>query len=607
MSETESPVHGTAWVQNGLVGVSPPGPGGIPATVTPSEGVEVFVAGERAAGPTPVLDAESIQVRVRSVEPSVSYKVTLAGGGLEALLTVVHVPGATGILTDAAPCRQLVVRAVKTATRANPSVPEALECIRSKGVKVDIDLAACHRACTGSVGESLVVARGEPFTPGKDAALTVHTIFESVVDLATDETRVDFREIFKKPDIKAGGIIVSKTNPEVGVPGVSVTGEPLLPPRPKDIHLRAGKGVELHEEGNTVTAVAAISGCPGYDERTGIVSVNPVVTHPGDIDLKSGNVRSSGSLVIGGQVSEKMVAQAEGTLEIRGAVSEATISAWGSIRLWGNVFKSTVSAGKDVTWVSRVYGTLKDLEAEIDSILTVEEHLDKASGTGDGEGGDDEESPEAAKRAADFTKLLENVYYVQFRKVAGFLCALYREDLSPMPEDTAASLLSTKELFLNAAPVLFQRAREIGERSAPALVWAAEELQKGESDILLPYAQGAVLEASRDIHVTGSGAVYSALTAGRQIKVTGSPGVFRGGTARAGQLIHINHAGAAGSVATTLQVGALGRIVVSSLSADTTLIVGLRRYRTTAQLENVTATLADGELRIRSDSGPVTV
>ena len=122
-----------------------------------------------------------------------------------------------------------------------------------------------------------------------------------------------------------------------------------------------------------VLCIAEIAGCPMYAEESGTVSVDPVLTHRGDVDMASGNLRSSGSIAITGQVTEGMKVEAEGNLDISGAVTEATAKAWGSIRVLGNVFKSSVVAGKDSSWIQTMDLLLKSAEDPIAAILALEQ------------------------------------------------------------------------------------------------------------------------------------------------------------------------------------------------------------------------------------------
>ncbi len=286
----------------------------------------------------------------------------------------------------------------------------------------------------------------------------------------------------------------------------------------------------------------------------------------------------------------------KGSLEVGGIVTEATVRAWGSVKLRGNVFKSVISAGKDASRVQRINRTLKDLELTLDHILGVQEQMLNCAG---------KESGDCNAPAADFTEALDDAYFVRFRKVAEVLSALLKEDLSLMPKDVFASLEVTKELITGARQAPFERARTILERITPAIIWTGEELQKGESDLYVPYAQGSVLEASRDILVTGQGALYCTLTAGRQIRVEGSPGLFRGGTARARQSIRVKAAGGHGSAVTVLEVGVNGTIHAGTVSPDTHLCIGRIRYQTGAALQNVSVSMVDGRMSINSNSGTI--
>ncbi len=88
------------------------------------------------------------------------------------------------------------------------------------------------------------------------------------MELPRDDLQVDFRETVKLPDVKVGQAIAVKRAPVPGSPGMTVTGNEIQPPRCKDPHFRAGKGVEIpQDEPDVQTAVATSPGYPRFAEE----------------------------------------------------------------------------------------------------------------------------------------------------------------------------------------------------------------------------------------------------------------------------------------------------------------------------------------------------
>ncbi len=417
------------------------------------------------------------------------------------------------------------------------------------------------------------------------------------MDLPVDVARIDFRDVAKFPDVKQGQAIAVKIPPEPGRPGTSVTGASIPAARPKDPKLRAGKGTELQERDGQTVIVAAVSGYPMYAEDSGMVSVDPVFTHRGDVDMSSGNIRTSGSVCIMGQVTEGMRVESEGNQDISGAVTEATVKAWGSIRINGNVFKSTVIAGKDSSWVRNMDTLLRNVEHRAEAILSIEEIYREA-----------QQRVEAGEMApGDDAILDESSQAERFRNLALAVSALLKENILAFPADIQEQIKETRQALAAFGADVFERARGIRELLIDAREYIDAELLQGKSDVVLPYAQSSTIEASRDITITGQGAFYCKILAGRAVKTSGTPGLVRGGEIRARELIQISAAGGQGAAPTFLVVAPDGKIAVSTLYPNTVLTVGHLSYRTEETLQSVKASLVNNRLVVATATGPIEV
>ena len=308
-----------------------------------------------------------------SEEPFVGYHVEIVKGGLEALARLEVRDGFRSYLVDKPPTNRLELEHRVEPVKIAPDPQRLMEVIQEAGVQFGIDREAVESCRERTGRSSFVVARGKPPVPGKDGEIRFLVPLERVMDLPADVLQIDFRNVAKFPDVKQGQAIAVKSHPVPGSPGTAVTGAGIPATRPKDPKFRAGKGVEFHDRDGSTVAVATVSGYPVYAEDSGAVSVDPVFTHRGDVDMASGNIRTSGSVCILGQVTEGMTVESEGNQEISGAVTEAVVKAWGSVRVSGNVFKSTVIAGKDSTWMRKMDALLSNVEQRAEAILSIEE------------------------------------------------------------------------------------------------------------------------------------------------------------------------------------------------------------------------------------------
>jgi hypothetical protein len=597
MAKEESDVNGLAWVKDGKVFVTDPKPGGEPASIVPHNDLEILVSGRRITAEEQLTSSSNIEVRLSNYDPVVNYSVQVMQGGLEAHARIEAREGLRSHLVDTPPARRLVLTFESQPVQPAPDPARLLEVIREAGVEIGVDLGAVESGCRKPTRHAFVVARGEPPVPGKDGEIRFLVPLERIVDLPADELRIDFREVAKFPDVKQGQAIAVKTPPVPGSPGTSVTGTSIPAPRPKDPKFRAGKGAELQERDGQSVIVATVSGYPMYAEDSGMVSVDPVFTHRGDVDMSSGNIRTSGSVNILGQVTEGMRVESEGNQDISGAVTEATVKAWGSIRICGNVFKSTVIAGKDSSWVRNMDTLLRNIEHRVEAILSIEEIYREAL-----------QRLEAGEMApGDDAILDESSHAERFRNLALAVSALLKENILAFPADIQEQVKETRHALAAFGADVFERARGIRELLIDAGDYVHAESLQGKSDVVLPYAQSSTVEASRDITITGQGAFYCKLLAGRAVKTSGAPGLIRSGETRARELIQISAAGGQGAAPTVLVVAPDGKIVVTTVYPNTVLTVGHLSYRTEETLQAVKASLVNNRLIVATATGPIEV
>jgi hypothetical protein len=588
---------GSAWVENGKLRVTGPGPGATPAKIIPAEGVEVFVEGVKITGETEVTTSSSILLRPVEEPPQVSFKFRISPDDLEAYVMLEVYNGVRYKMKDTEPSHRLQLEVESEVIQASVDEKAIIEGAQRAGIRFGLDTEACRKVSVERPAKPVLIASGIPATPGEDGKLEFAVPLEKVVELPLDEIQVDFRSSVRIPDVKAGQTIAVKTPAQPGLPGKGVSGKTLHPKKPRDPRLRAGKGVELKQEGDLLLAVATTSGWPRYNEGSGIVEVDEVYYHRGDVDLSSGNLRTSGSLEIAGNVFEGMKVESEGNQNISGTVTDAELVAWGNITVRGNVFKSRISAGKDVKWLHRWNDLLANVEESLVRIMEIRA-LDRRLAE-EAQNADDD------KAIADIKVADSEVLFDYFRQLIVSLSALYQEDLSQLPDDIIQKILGAREKIAGPKGDVYHRVQAIEDDINYVRAWIEYEFSKGESDVILPYVQSSHIEASRDIIVTGQGALYSNLSAGRAVKVAGNPGIVRGGEITASELIQVNQAGSRGSAATVLRVSEKGKIIAGTVYPNTTLILGRLKARTENLLESVETRIVDDRLVISSRSGVV--
>ncbi|MBE3519108.1 MAG: DUF342 domain-containing protein [Firmicutes bacterium] len=647
----EGKVGEKGWVkvENGRVIVSDPEPGMRGPVIVPCDEIQLSVNGRIVRGPTTVSSRDSIVLTPKKVEPKVSIAVTVESGGMEAYVTVRAEDGAEWKVVDAPPSAYLALKAEKLVIPAEVKPEDIQALLSQKGIVFGIKPDAIAKAAREKSGEPVLVAQGLEPKPGKDGHLEFLVPIERVLDLPADSPKVDFRETVKIPMVKKGQVTAVKRKPVPGEPGKTVFGKDVPPPRPQDAKLRPGKGVILEEEGELLKVVATLDGYPIYHPSTGLYEVDEVYRVNGDVNLASGNIRFVGSVEVSGNVTDGMKVYAEGNVRIRGMVTGAEIRAWRNVEVGGNVFQSTVVAGRDTSDLKKWDDMIRTVEARLLALAelvpganiaaaqcaqeTLEREGQKSTDVqGEPEvqrdntqGGEGQTGPlqgyEGAPQGAQPTQsalqdgaeqdLKADVSRLglldRLRALILALNDLHKMDASKAPAAVREAIAKTSEILADNRTELGQRLRRLASRISVIRSWVEGELCGGQADVLLPYCQNCTIESARDIVITGQGAFYSTLTAGRAIKATGSAGVIRGGEARATELIQVKVAGGPGATPTVLRVSEKGRIIADEVYPNTILIVGRFKARTENLQRSVRARIVDDRLVINTMGGTVEV
>jgi hypothetical protein len=176
--------------------------------------------------------------------------------------------------------------------------------------------------------EPVLVAEGTKPKNGADAKVQYN--FETdptKVHIKEIEGRVDFKELNRVQNVVEGQVLAKKIPAEQGEPGYTVTGK-LLPARDgKDIPIPIGQNVRLAEDG--MTAFAEINGLVRL--LSGKVNVEPVYVVEGDVNMKEGNIKFLGTVVVKGNVDDGFDVNAAGNIEVMGSVGRCNLSAEGDI------------------------------------------------------------------------------------------------------------------------------------------------------------------------------------------------------------------------------------------------------------------------------------
>jgi len=196
-----------------------------------------------------------------------------------------------------------------------------------------------------------IVAVGTPPVTGQDGYINVlfgDSDDEEKRPTEREDGSVDYKQVAKLANVKAGQLIATRVPAQPGIPGQAVTGEEIAAKDGKDVHFKIGKNVVVNPE--KVGMYAAIDGLVTKTDKDKL-NVFPVFEVNGDVDYKIGNIDFVGTVVIRGNILTGFRVKASGDIRVTGGIEGAEVESEGSIEVSGGIIgsnKGYVKAGCNV-------------------------------------------------------------------------------------------------------------------------------------------------------------------------------------------------------------------------------------------------------------------
>ncbi len=341
-----------------------------------------------------------------------------------------------------------------------------------------------------------------------------------------DNESVDYRERYEFPSVKEGELLAILHDPEPGLPGRDVRGQPVAPPGVRPAALVTGPGALLAVGGRKV--YAARSGRPIARERlrTTEISVLPVLERRGHVDLSCGNLRFDGDVVIWGNVERGMQVVSEGALAVNGNADGASVYGRQGVFIAGKAIGSQVAAGEPLPepLPPHVAALVAELAADLDRLMAACTQVQTRYG-------------EIFRHPGQVMQALTDAKYPSIRERLRLL-----ETLQSAPQPLSNWLNEARAGILEGRCESVEALAGMRERLA-RIQGAPDPSAPGAAPIRLGYAQNSRLESSGDVDVQGDGCLYTTIRAGGSVRIRSA---FRGGAIRAGGDIFVGRAGSAG-------------------------------------------------------------
>lgn len=194
-------------------------------------------------------------------------------------------------------------------------------------------------ATEGEPLTGFTIMNGTPPRPPIDGKLEwARDFFTEGWAIDEDTGTIDFWERLERCAVHQGEPLLKLIHPAEGEPGKNVFGAEIAPAKPAKVKVRCGKGVEMSETEGATLYAAALDGRVRWNDGT--IAVDDVYSIRGDVNLETGNIHHTGTLVIEGDVNAGATVEADGDIVIKGMVEAATIHCGGSLTVAGGILGS---------------------------------------------------------------------------------------------------------------------------------------------------------------------------------------------------------------------------------------------------------------------------
>lgn len=571
---------GTVSVIKGKIVVTNPKDGGEPAAIlVRDKNMKVIVDYEEVTGKKDVFEESNIAVVFDETKATRELNISISDKKMEAYARVIYTSQKIYKLKDKNKAKKLTLE-MELESEVHPpkfNESEVKQELANHDVVYGIieeNLKKCIEGCR----EEILVAKGQPVIDGEDDFIEIKfKLEEAHRQLQEDNVgNVDFKSIGAVEAVHKGDILAVKHSGNDGQDGHDVTGKIVKSKAGKKVKVKVGNGAAI-KDGDTV--VADIDGKPCV--KSNVFYVYPVHEIKGDVDLKTGNIRFIGDVIVYGNLKEGMEIDSGNLVDIAKDVERAVIRARGDIVIKGNVIAGKIYGGGEDVEKLKTLNNLEQLRELLSNLVLAVEEIKKYNLLGEN------------KKDGEVIKILiENKY-----KMLPKLCFCVIANLNMQKEDYAEEelVVLVKSKLLGMGPINIKHYMELDE-----IISCIKDKSKSiKATLALPvsvkmaYTQDSTIQSSGDVIITGKGEYISDITANGNIYFIQDKSVARGGRLKAKNEIKCKVVGSTAGVSTRIEVEKEGHIWVDIAYQNTIFVVGPREFILDIPSKNIHAYLDD--------------
>ena len=539
-------------------------------TIKSCPGLTLFINGEKSDLVAIVTSKDKIEYKFEEIEPMRNVDISITTDRMEAYVDISSSPKQIYELVDQEYHKNLMLTKKKVRDEYPPKYDssELKELLQSKGIRYGIIEDEINNICNEHKVNNKLIAKG--LSVQDDIPDEIKTLFkdaEELIQHEDSEQKVDYRNRYSISNVNIGDIIGEIIPGKVGSDGIDVLGMPIKRKTTKKVTLKTGEGCKL--ENNKI--IATTEGKPAFSGNK--FTVNKLYKVD-EVDLKSGNIDFVGNVEVVGVISEGMEVKAGNELYVGKNVESAVVRALGEVTIKGNVLNSTITAGSENVERRQYIDNLISFKNIINDLGVAAEQINENNLLG-------------TKQYGEIIKILiEN----KFKLIPKLSRSVLNYNMSQGVQQSDITTFIINK-FLGLGPLKIKKYREV-ENFKETLEEEIEEMETlaiTPINIYLAYAQGADIEASGSVFITGKGQYTSNITALNNIEFTGDNSVCRGGTLSAGSEIKLKAVGSVAGVNTILKVPKTGRIMANIAYNNTIFCFGEKQIMLEESIKNVQA------------------
>lgn len=529
--------------------------------------IKVTVNGIKVANGEKVTSKDEIKCKCEEIPPKKSIKIDVSP--MSAVATTTFEPSYIGKITCMKIDKNIRIKKEMIEGTMAPLYKEneIKTLLLERKVIFGYVKEGIEKVCNEYNAKNVEIAKGVPLID--DEPDNVEIFFENNKNKLDEDSKenIDYRNLYAIASVAAGDKIAELKVGKLGQDGTDIFGKHSEKKLKKPIELKIGQGCKV--EGNSVIAI--IDGRPTI--KSGMFHIHKVLQNPGDVDIKSGNIKFLGDVKVDGSVKTGMTVESGNSVEINGSVEESKIISQGEARLNGSLINSELIVGtKDLikqNYIEALSELKSDVEDLVQALMDVKERNLLGNGKSDGQ----------------IVKILIETKFKNLQKKS-------LRVLNGQGGKFSAQISNfIRHKIIGMGPLKIKFTSELHE----FLGWIKEELQafSGENfipvDAYIKYSQDSKIECTGTVYIEGKGEYVSDISAKGDVIFTVDKAVARGGTIIAGRKIVAKTVGSSAGVTTTLKVPVIGQITADIVYQNTVFYFGKTRYVLERASKNVNA------------------